>query len=1340
MSKKNRKGLRKNTRKPVNPPKPKRYFHEGLSPLQLLFKQRTGGPAAIQGFLYQVHYSCYRMLNTFSSDSTDLITLEGFEDLDVTPAIEKVCIQNIGEGRSEHVQVKYTSSPMDSNVFWKKEILQHFARVFVENTKSQFVLVTNHPLRKGNLQDLIQMAEGSREIEKGSYWAEKLDGFLNEQKKNNSDKWQSFDPASFVKSLRFEIQPDPKLLQEIQKSFVNGGITTGNEQLFYNSLSWNIFTWCKDRKEISAKDFLGSIEEVKRHIGKGIVNPALQNRWIEEVSFQKNQNEADDLSREAYFSGKAARPGHIVAGFPIDRDVWKKKVLSQLQTNHAVIIRASSGQGKSTLAWQTAWDRKLAGYSVLEMHWCKDEEKVGGIVELLESYVKAGDLPIVVVDGLNSQFGAWSEVVGRTSHLPVKYIITSREEDWHRYGVNIPQIKLAPVELQILEAEAKNIYNRLKKEGHIHSSVTSWQSCWERVRGRGLLLEYTYLLSYGTMIQERIEEQVKTLASDDDAKSKLEILRLVSLADLCNVKIEASDLLWFLEEKNIGFVGDRGKVLESLHKEYHVFIQEGHAIEGLHPVRSEHLSDALQTGVPLLDTATSLIQVIDPEYLTPAMLNSLDYIQSIKHRHKFIVRVADIVEKKPFADVNKIIDGLFAFDAREHHRENHEVYDELFLEQSLELSIFEAFPWSGITPLSSMINTMSEHLDNGAVELMKQTLSRIHPFVPEDSYTYVFLQERPPLNITGITLKKLEGLGTYVSWLSRFDIDTDGIFEINDSLLRQLISSLPVSDSSNIASTMARIDVERYRGVISGHEEELFSMLKGKTQTLDLYEKDGDLLIEYFVNESMSANEQGVTRVNAISSILPGYVHYETNGLRAPIPGLDAVLAQYDEAYKRMPAKNAENPFQQKINQTWLRHCLQPYEYMTEYDWQERIFYLRRSGLTLAKSMNQYVEHYLEGNPKIQRTSPRLIQQRKDFIALIKTKRYFSKRWRSRQESFKAEEVRKPIESWILNFQKVVQQYENLFSVDVDQEHLRRSTFSNINTLHTSLSGMQESFAAVEQFSGSYFDTVALKKDEKRTYHRLVHSCTYLYDHKGQMGSLRNARRTIATYLRTEERERISAIQEFLDYLKEEHGLLGYCPVETITEDNLRFAAFALEADDSDSQNMENFLATILAPMTCLRVLDIHFWHILFVTNKVIRNPAMVRVNQSFLEDLSEVINEGLDTPWSIPLPMPVDEAILRTLPDVKYIPKENPIVDQYAKILNELWHLSEAKARLDIGSIYETRYLDSIISSIKKEQQQIHESTPIYEEIANLFNDILSGLRFEVDYFQDLFLRVSQM
>ena len=95
------------------------------------------------------------------------------------------------------------------------------------------------------------------------------------------------------------------------------------------------------------------------------------------------------------------------------------------------------------------------------------------------------------------------------------------------------------------------------------------------------------------MISERISAQMKQIGNASAGGTKLEILRKVCFADVCGIKLETKPLISNLMTKTDL---DIGEVLKSLADEFLVNISsEGNYIEGLHPVRSQHIINSKST-------------------------------------------------------------------------------------------------------------------------------------------------------------------------------------------------------------------------------------------------------------------------------------------------------------------------------------------------------------------------------------------------------------------------------------------------------------------------------------------------------------------------------------------------------------------------------------------------------------------------------------------------------------------------------------------------------------------------------------------------------------------------
>ncbi len=1310
MAKKRRKRKSDKPQK-INPTQP--AFHTALKDL---YSKRVGGKIAIQGFLYQTKYSNMKILEAFGSgpDAPGAITLEGFEDLDYSVDGNPCRIGRHVDNEEEYFQVKYTSNKIDASGFWKKRILQNFADMYALNPRARFVLVTNLSFRSGELQFLLLASK--RELSnldtRLSYWQGKMEEYIEEMISNAvTGDWENFEILEFFSSIRFEVVNEDKIDKTIVSQLIRTGINTGNEELFLLALSWNVFCWSRERKRVTAQDFHEAFERVKRNIGKGIVNPAIKNRWVEEVDFQRNVDWNEDLAREAYFSGKAAKPLHISSGYPVERETWKDLVLDLVYKNNAVVLRASSGQGKSTLAWQSALELKENGFSVLELIWCEKSENVGSIVELLDSYLKSGRRPLVVIDGLNTRLRAWGELVKRCAQMPVSFLVTTREEDWRRYPAPEPEIKLQAVEISLSEIEAKKVFERFKDMGRVHYSVHSWQSAWEQVKGRCLLLEYTYLLSFGTMIKDRIKAQVHELQSDSDGAGKLEILRLISFADLCEVKVDSSRLLKHVNT-NIGFQGDRGRALEALHKEYHILIEEGYVIEGLHPVRSKHLTEVLhESGVPRSETALNLFGMIESEFFRIMVTNCLPHIPEGKHRIQFIKDFSNFIQEASFEEKNALLEGFLAFDAREYVKKNQETFDELYKKKLLQIVLLDACPWGEKDTLDSLLSQAGE---NETTTQINSLVESIQDPVLQESNTFVFLLNLGEPDISRIPEGRMKGLGHFIAWRNLFDLQTEKMFNIDYTRFRSVVLLLGCEEASHLAMALSTSDLRRYLDIFNGHEEEFLSLVKEQAEVFTIQKNGNILKIEYPARTQLSqnVNDQSVDRLYKVASFYPGHVEYNIFGIYAPFPLLEQTLQQQDPSHKKFKDTKARDIFHPQVNGIWFRECMKRYEFMTYFEWQERIFMLRKAAVELAEPLVLFILGLLEGSPKRER------QIRKVDIAHKNVKRLLdinyehpnSAKERTNEQDFK--EIVKPIIKWENTLENVNNQFLNFFRPN--ENHMFRVAHFNAKHLAVIVPKMQRAFQSVSLITKHFFSVFQLEKKERRVFPLLAKTVVFLFENNGQLGIVRDARLSVCRYYQEQNNLAIRVLKDNLDILRDTCGIRCHLPIRMYDDGTLKYLLVGVEKDVGFTELHQ--IEVIKALCNVASKIDVTYIDVIFTIDGITCQPNSIRYSKDFFLEYSELISGDREELTKMVMTTPLEDELLRTIPAIKRGSFNEENISNCNRFFESAWHVSEARQRLNMESSHEVR----LYKAVKKEYEEFKKLIQ-YAEIVREMDFLLS-------------------
>ena len=327
--------------------------------IQELSISRDGGQIALRGYSYQFLYSCYLILS--SSNPSNFFQLEGIEDID--------CImQKNGSNDITHIQLKYSVNKQDASFL--TDVLKNFLEAYLLDQNRFFKLVYDFPVAKGHLSKIFasKLDEKSR-----TYWA----GVISNIKKNNpSWNWSVYDFDKFISHLSFEKIEKSILATEIEKTLIRiYEINTDNVSLFANSIKILCFEKMEQRAYVTKAELDSKIQSVKIDISKGPQNPA--HSWIRKLDYSKPSIDEGC----SFYEGKKATPADIVSGFPIKRPSLEKDVINSICENMVTVIKASSGQGKTTLALRAAYILQNE-YIPYQLLWCDEIKEIGNILEL----------------------------------------------------------------------------------------------------------------------------------------------------------------------------------------------------------------------------------------------------------------------------------------------------------------------------------------------------------------------------------------------------------------------------------------------------------------------------------------------------------------------------------------------------------------------------------------------------------------------------------------------------------------------------------------------------------------------------------------------------------------------------------------------------------------------------------------------------------------------------------------------------------------------------------------------------------------------------------------------
>lgn len=436
--------------------------------IQELNASRDGGQIALRGYSYQFLYSCYLILSSSSPGIS--FQLEGIEDID--------CIKQKNDSSDvTHIQLKYSANKQDASFL--PDVLKNFLEAYLLDQNRFFKLVYDFPVAKGNLSKIFasDLDEKSR-----IYWT----GVISNIKQNTpSWNWSVYDFDEFISHLSFEKIEKSILAAEIEKALIGTyEINTDNVSLFANSIKILCFEKMEQRAYVTKAELDSQIQSVKIDISKGPQNPA--HSWIRKLDYSKPSLDEG----RSFYEGKKATPADIASGFPIKRPSLEKDVINSICENTVTVIKASSGQGKTTLALQAAYILQNE-YIPYQLLWCDEIKEIGNIAQYFKARIQLGEKILILIDNLDNHLSKWNYLVQLLQselHCHYKLLITSREIDWYNYSGDLSNIQsLKVIKPALEEKEAIEIFNQFREVKQLHPSITSWQRAWNKM-GQSLFL------------------------------------------------------------------------------------------------------------------------------------------------------------------------------------------------------------------------------------------------------------------------------------------------------------------------------------------------------------------------------------------------------------------------------------------------------------------------------------------------------------------------------------------------------------------------------------------------------------------------------------------------------------------------------------------------------------------------------------------------------------------------------------------------------------------------------------------------------------------------------------
>ncbi|GBE20915.1 hypothetical protein BMS3Bbin01_00256 [bacterium BMS3Bbin01] len=359
----------------------------------------------------------------------------------------------------------------------------------------------------------------------------------------------------------------------------------------------------EDRERIGLTDVDRLIAGVREMTHADRLEEALDRGLVEPIDW------GSQVHDERFYEGVHVVPGHVAAGLVVDRPALAESINVALDESGFALVAGPSGSGKSALAWLVANRRRgMPCYRLRRL----DEGDVEAAIRFVRALLPTRECPVTfVVDDLGrADMGGFDRFAREVGSIPgVAILATVRNENL----LLVREAHKATIFRPSLDEElAERLFTELSRR-----SATPWPHWREPLEeSRGLLLEYTHILTRGERLAVTIQEQVDDRVRENRA-TELHILALVATASASGANVP-----WEAIERVVG-AGDAESTLalRRLMDEHLITKTPEGVLTGLHQLRSSAAEAAIHRSPPRTRSRTlrELVSALPGPELLPLL-------------------------------------------------------------------------------------------------------------------------------------------------------------------------------------------------------------------------------------------------------------------------------------------------------------------------------------------------------------------------------------------------------------------------------------------------------------------------------------------------------------------------------------------------------------------------------------------------------------------------------------------------------------------------------------------------------------------------------------------------
>ncbi|MBK8965267.1 MAG: hypothetical protein IPM36_01040 [Lewinellaceae bacterium] len=759
--------------------------------------------------------------------------------------------------------------------------------------------------------------------------------------------------------------------------------------------------------------------------------------------------------------------------------------------------------------------------------------------------------------------------------------------------------------------------------------------------------------------------------------------------------------------------------MASLKNEYQVLLDDGPFVEGLHPVRSSHLSDLLHgnEGLPVADTLVQLLSVIEPENLFAFTAQAPALLLHEQERRNFLALLASHFSQRPYREIVEGIYGIYAYEAQTHWLQNRQVYD-LVIDAGIELYVYTKVPFAAPELQLDFINQVNPNFSKLKNAISDADLSL------EGSNIGLFLQALHKKINTQTLQNDLTGLIHLERWFGRLGLNSKLTYLLTIEHLETAMRTLETEQLGQLLYGVYLADKVVYQQFYDRFGKQLINHLREKTDTLTV-EPIGDVIeIRYIVDQQQNINRQSVSRAESITYCLPQFKQYNIAGLYFPNPVILHLTSSNDDSVKNAKWDGwlKHDKFSVRGNQAWSSQVLSNYQFSTHYEWQQYWFVFREKAVEWTRQTIRCLEKVLQNNPAFHKEE-KILQELHTSLRAFKKQ---GRRIRYDEDFFTEEKFQvevKKVQDWQSVFENVL----NQTFPNVGDDNLCRVFKVNTRESSTKLADMQKAYEKIVIATGNYFNTDSLILNEQSTFQYLADLVEYFVDiWRPKRLKIDKPRNEIRIWKEQKWRTELASLYQVQTAFKEYLGYNLLLP-ENFVEDGI-LKSLVLGIHNFELQDFEYQVDLILPCLTELRNTRADFILLVPISGSSTAGNMAIRFNKEFIQQVEETLS-GERTEFTIsPLPIFLTKEILQPLKGISLqeLNLQHQIKNELAVLHESLWRHSEIRKRLsqqdDEIIAWRKRLLTEIEQKARATLESMHEDIYLFQKYIPIVEAVFAG------------------